>query len=219
MPTTVIFFLISLFLVTITFWLVYAIKKTQNSERQLQRFLRDHGVVCYEFELWEREFSELIQDLQTSGLLWYWHSTRHGAATEKWQHLSLPEFRDLTVLSSQTKHDLHNDLLEENESDYRRSITLYGFESGDNLPSPLDMHSIKESLTSFVAKEEGPLKIVINQITDSFEAHLFVPHSLDPKVERLLETWDVLPNTGKYKTRAYKRLNLAALERQFRLSE
>lgn len=219
MPTTVIFFLISLFFVTITFLIVYVIKRSQNSERQLRRFLREHGVICYEFELWEREFSELIQELQASGLVWYWHSQRNYEAAEDWLYLNLPEIRDPTLLSSLTKQDLHNDLLETDVSDYKREITLYGFEAGYNPPSTLDITFIRETLKSFITEKESPLKVVIQLIGDSYVAHLFVPHTLDPKLERLLEIWDVLPNTDKYKTRAYKHLNLAALEQQFRLSE
>lgn len=219
MTGALIIFLLSLFVLLVTFLMVYVIKHSQFMERPLQRFLRDQGVICYEIELSDREFNELFQELQASGLVWYWHSQRNYEAAEEWLALNLPEFRDFTLLSYESKRDLQNDFLEGDIGDYGREITLYGFEAGYDPPSTLDITFIREIVKRFIVEEEGPLKIVINQIGDSFVAHLFVPHILDPNVERLLEVWDVLPNADKYKTRAYKHLYLAALEKQFDLSE
>lgn len=212
MSGALIIFLLSLFVLLVTFLMVYAIKKIQGSERPRNRYLREHGPICYEDYLEERDFTELFRQLQASGLVWYWASARSGEVAGASLDLKLPEERSPSLLTYQTKRDLQNDFLEENINGYGRSIKLFGFEDTDDPPSSLDETFMKNALKSFIAEEVSPLKIVINQIGDSIEAYVFVPHTLDPHVERLLETWDVLPNTDKYKTRPYKNIKVASLE-------
>lgn len=183
-----------------------------RSRTRAYMFRRDDGFRAYSYSvLYDQERSQsLFDDLQATGLHWYWESVRldEGAA---W-NAALPAHRELTLLDAETASLLAADILDRNGSQ-TRFISLFA------CVSPLEgVHSVedgrfRQSLRQFVRQYAGPIQFAMIQFGDSPLECLYVPKQPHAAIVQLLERWAV--RDDEFVEQPYENLNLARIESQY----
>lgn len=177
-------------------------------------FWREQGVICYALVLpsqheAETFTSQLPEHLLSSGLGWCWQSWRNAPLAADSPVLYLPEERPLVRLAQDNKQELIDEFRERDIEGYGRSITLIGCDT-EVVEVLLDVRSMKQALKAFADAEAPPVRMVLNQISDSVAVHLFVPHRPVEAVQKLLWIWEI--PTWVRQVRPYRQLYQARLE-------
>ncbi len=185
---------------------------------RLNAYLRDKGVICYEFPLLfvpgkggfqTRVASELI----ASGMDWYWTSEQTSPVSERSLVHDLPPIRPLTQLSASNQGELVRDFGERNVNGYCRHIVLIGVDS-DSENIVHEGSRLREALRIFDTEETGPIRMLIFQENDGNENEVYVPHAPIASVASLIRSWGVNPIAiGWWHKRKYNRLGVIQLER------
>jgi len=179
-------------------------------------FERAQGPVCYEVPLLHRPSpyrATLPDELLSSGLDWLWYTYAHDVPVIKPFTPVLK--RPLTTLTLENQREMLADMRErdlEGNGDY---IALFGLTPGAAQSIPGE-DELQMALRDFSAFEREPVHLVITQIGDCYRSQLFVPHNPSAATNRLLDIWEVRSG-NTMKTRRYKHLYLAQLEKQFKL--
>jgi hypothetical protein len=181
-------------------------------------FTRSHGVVCFAVPL--RSNSDILGSmagaLLATGLGWYWESWRDSRTAPDSEVHGLPDRRELTPLTADTAALLLADFTETTVDGDGRSITLYGIEDHASYFTESEARSAK--LRVFALQEAGPVRMVVAQISDSSDAHVFVPHQPITPIRDLLAQWGVTERAVA-KKRPYWALWGAKLEALLGLAE
>lgn len=180
----------------------------------IYKYVRDHQPVCFEVDVFNNEhmLDVLPERLLTSGLTWYWQSVREKPLADSRAVRDVPSVRLSTRLTPDHVTLLLDDFREVDIDGDGRAIDLFGVDSNVGL-SHLDGVHLRPALEAFLAREDGPIRIVIIQIHDTSQQYFFVPHDPIESVRILLASWGIDPSSP-YKRRPYKHLYGAALEAQ-----
>jgi hypothetical protein len=198
---------------------VRLLRPSSQEGRRVTVFERDRGVICYEMRLFLGEPPDFRMPPEvpealfaTRDLDWYWGSDRDGTVSESTAKFGLPSVRTLTRLTRATSEVLRTDLDERNVEGNARGMLALGVEAGFD-PSVLSSDELSRLRSQFAELEGGPLRIVINHLSDMMEDYTFVPqHPVGPVVD-LLERLGITGATP-LKRRRYKSLGVVRLERQ-----
>lgn len=180
-------------------------------------FERAHGPICYQAPILHRPSPDRVtlpDELLSSGLDWLWYTYAH-------EPLVIKPFtpllvRPLTMLSSENPHALLRHMRARDIEGNANYIALFGLVQG-SAQSIRTEDSLQKALSDFSAFEHEPIQLVVTRIGDSYRSQLFVPHNPSAATSRLMDIWDVRGTNTKIKTRPYRHLYLAQLEKQFNL--
>jgi hypothetical protein len=180
-------------------------------------FKRDDGVICYVAPIFgdKRCVYELPSYLLSLGVPCYWASERSGAVALDSEAQDLPANRGFTLLIENNASSLVQDFLEHDIDGDGRFITIVAMD-GSRSSQPLDYILLQPTLERFAAHEEGPIRMVMVKLNDTFNAHIFVPHKPIETVGMLLVDLGLTSSTNR-EIRSYKSLRLAKLESLFSL--
>lgn len=183
-------------------------------KQELVAYLRNEGPNCYETKIFNLNnrlaLKTLIEEMLSTELIWYWISARTRLASDEVQDTFLPEERSLTPLNSDNINSFIDDLSETDEDGYGRFIAVFGF-NNNICPPYLTADQFKSAVIEFLENEEGALCLILVQVGDSPWEHIYVSHSPQQKVKRLLNAWNILPSEITWK-RSYKELYTAQIE-------
>lgn len=183
-----------------------------RSRTRAYMFRRDDGFRAYSYSvLYDQERSQrLFDDLQATGLFWYWESVRldEGSA---W-NAELPAHRDLTLLDAETRPLLAADILDRNGSQ-NRFISLFACTSTFEGVHTVEDGRFRQALRQFVRQHAGPIQLAMIQFGDSPLECLFVPKQEHAAITQLFERWGV--HNEEFVEQPYEHLNLARIESQY----
>jgi hypothetical protein len=175
---------------------------------QFTFYERSGGVSCYAAPLFDpKNLSQVMGDLQSSDLIWWWLSVRRDVGETRGAVAS-PEIRHLTQLTTQSETWFAEDTKERDTDGFLRSIVLIGTSRVDPFQNAADLRSV---LTSFAAGEPNQIEIVISQVGDSEVELIFLRRDPPPVVRDLLKRWG-LEETKATDVREYRTLWTASLE-------
>jgi hypothetical protein len=198
-----------------------------DSSVEATLYARDQGPQCFTAGIiFQQESTEaFVEQLRACRLTWYWHSVREPGRLPVAGQPELPQFRPLTLLTDQNRHDLVLDLAEEvdipvvenpsrmlagidiaSDVEYR-NVMLFGLDA--ELAAPVET-SLNGATQRFL-QDLGPLEIVFDRIQDLNYEYLYFRHSITPEVRCLLNAWQLDPDHAP-KVRPYKRLRISQLE-------
>jgi hypothetical protein len=184
---------------------------------RVNAYLRDKGVVCYEFPLFfAREKggfqAQVASELIASALDWHWTSEQTSPVSERSPVRGLPPIRPLAQLSTSNQGELARDFGERNVDGYGRHIVLIGGDAGlENVV--YDESRLREALHIFATEEAGPIRMIIFQENDGNKNEVYVPHTPVAPVAALIRGWGVNPTEISWWHKLkYKRLGVIQLE-------
>ena len=150
-----------------------------------------------------------IAQLARSPLVWWWHS--------EFAHLGVPDSerlpRGLTKLDASSAAMLVADVLDHDQDDEGRFITLLGYARSIDTP---DDSRLQSDLDVFV-QGAGDLEVVIVQLGDTASDLAFVRRDARQTTSELLNAFGLSFATAR--RLPYERLRSARLETLFRLPE
>ncbi|CUU10333.1 hypothetical protein GBSOP10_10679 [Armatimonadetes bacterium GBS] len=186
----------------------------ESRNPEVVSFWREHGVIGYALTFpddYHREtfFSQLPEHLLSSGLAWCWQSGRDAPLAPDSPIQYLPEKRPLTRLTRDNKQELSDEFRERDIEGYGRFITIIGCDM-EAVETLLDVSQMRQALKAFADTETPPVRMVLNQITDSAAVHIFVPHRPVQAIQNLLWVFEI--PTWVRQVRPYRQLWGAKLE-------
>lgn len=146
--------------------------------------ISDDGPSGYRIDGWGCHYHRagwqaLTLDLLATGLGWWWAS----CGTD------LREARGITILTSQTRSLLAQDLAEVDPvSRLHRIIRILGSDR-EALPGLQERVAYRAALEAFAAGEPGPIRFLIDREPDLESARVFAASSLPAPAKALLAKW------------------------------
>ncbi len=166
------------------------------------RFTREAGPICYELPVFGDPAAGVAR-LTGSPFVWYWESARRERpapfASRRLERLDESAARLLEALAHRDADELG------------LFVAAYGVHA-DAAPVR-DAATITDHLRDFAAARQGPLEVVIVQLGDAPEEHLFVDRHPSPAAGELLRRLGA--DERPWRDVPYRRLGLAALESVF----
>jgi hypothetical protein len=184
-------------------------------------YYRDRGPICYEASVFFNPAPRagLPRELLSSKLDWCWESERRchpgDVPDDTYDDPDLPRIRPLTPLTVANEAEFFRDLRERNADQYARFIALFGVDPSTTT-TLLDAVGFRAALESYTKREDGPIRIVVIQLSDSNWEHVYLPHQPIPAMRELLGTWG-LDLARAHPKLPYRRLSAARLENLYKL--
>lgn len=171
----------------------------------------DIGPVCFEAPLFDDNAAQSTLDvLLAARLSWHWFSVRTRPSETQRANCEVPEHRPLTRLTNDNKTQFLADLTERNDDVHDRAFVLFGHDV-EETETVEKRKAFEVALERFIMQESGPFRIIISQVGDSFDEHVFVSHAPITPVKDLLEQLGLKPESAA-RVRKYRWLGTAKLE-------
>ena len=164
-------------------------------------YWRDKGNIAYQTRLFElSEIEQLVDQLLSSNLDWYWESERNKEPDEESLELQLPKWRLLTSLDKITASVFLSDLKEHDIDTDGRYILMIGLIPGTSTDL-IKGENRQCAIDEFRQQEAGPIKMMIYRGCDFRKEFIFVSHDPIQPVLQLLNQWGLSPSlVNKHKS-------------------
>ena len=142
------------------------------------------GVACFDFGM--RPPEVIPSHLLSSGLAWFWTSSRSGPASE-WSKPELPETRTLTRLSEHTAQTFVDDYRDSCRGYDGREIIFAGIKADLPEIDPPEM-DLKRASCEFATEGRGPIQVIAYSGDDG-DGTMYTAWPLCEPVRNLLSSW------------------------------
>ena len=147
-------------------------------------FPSHRGAACFDFGLRPPTLSP--SELISSGLVWFWTSSRSGTGWEKSPVQGLPETRSLTRLSEQNAQAFVDDF-RDNCGSEGRDIVVMGIDAVSERIVHIEAE-LRNALYKFAREGLGPIQMVAYMEDDGDEV-IYTTWPLSEPVRSLLGSW------------------------------